>query len=97
MAWAKPLKTTWVCLTNKINAAANARIEFMNQDHITMIMPTYNHPTYIEYFLANSLATYKGKLFKFEIHDSSTDSQTEDLVRKFNEDHGDIKIRRAHV
>ncbi len=62
----------------------------MNEDCITMVMPTYNHPSYIGFFLERSLAFYTGKLFKFEVHDSSTDSQTKDLIEKFNESHGNV-------
>ena len=59
----------------------------MNTKYITMIMPTYNHPAYIDYFLKNSVSNYNGAIFKFEIHDSSLNNQTKELIDAFNKNH----------
>lgn len=56
----------------------------MENNKITMIMPTFNHPTYIEYFIKNAIIPYKGKIFKFEIHDSSVNNDTKEIIEKFN-------------
>ena len=49
---------------------------------ITVIIPTYNHPSYISYLVKNSIDTYEGSLFRFQIHDSSEDNKTEEIVSK---------------
>lgn len=54
---------------------------------VTMIMPTFNHPTYIEYFLNNAIISYNGNLFRFEIHDSSENDETKKIIDKFNACH----------
>lgn len=54
---------------------------------ITVIIPTYNHPKYIDYILKHSFSVYKGKLFRFSIHDSSEDDSTEKLIQAYNENH----------
>lgn len=59
----------------------------MEEQYITMVMPTFNHSTYIDYFLNNAVDTYNGNLFKFEIHDSSENDDTKDLIEKFNNIH----------
>ncbi len=52
---------------------------------ITVVMPTYNRAECINYYIEHSIKPYKGKLFCFEIHDSSTDDKTQDYVQKANE------------
>ena len=51
---------------------------------ITVIVITFSHPQYINYFLENQIKTYFGDLFSFEIHDSSCDDSTKELVQLFN-------------
>lgn len=53
---------------------------------ITVVIPTYNHPTYIQYIIDNCIKTYVGNIFNFEIHDSSCNSDTEQIVLKANRD-----------
>ena len=47
---------------------------------ITVVIPTYNRPESIQYFLDNCYSQYSGELFSFEIHDSSTDDKTRDIL-----------------
>lgn len=47
---------------------------------ITVVIPTYNHPTYVKYIIDNCISTYRGNLFSFEIHDSSDNDKTKELV-----------------
>lgn len=58
---------------------------------ITVVVPTYNHPSYIDYILKHSFSVYKGQLFQFSIHDSSENDLTEKLIQTYNENH-DNKI-----
>lgn len=52
---------------------------------ITVIIPTYNHPTYIQYIIDNCIKPYTGEIFYFEIHDSSCNTDTEQIVLQANE------------
>lgn len=54
---------------------------------ITVVMPTYNRPECIKYFVENCLKTYKGNIFVFEIHDSSTTNETKNIINEFNTAH----------
>ncbi len=49
---------------------------------VTVVMPTYNRPECIRYFIENSVKPYQGKLFVFEIHDSSENDETKAIVTK---------------
>lgn len=51
---------------------------------ITLVMPTYNRSECINYFIEHSIKKYHGVLFRFEIHDSSTDDKTKNLVETAN-------------
>ncbi len=73
---------------------------------ITVVIPTYNRSTCIKYQLENYLDKYKGTLFVFEIHDSSTDDETFGLINNCNNDkisyhrypsdvNGDVKTMQA--
>ena len=53
---------------------------------ITVVIPTYNRSTCIKYQLENYLDKYKGNLFVFEIHDSSTNDETFGLINNCNND-----------
>ena len=68
------------------------RSDKVEENYITMIMPTFNHPTYIEYFINNAVIPYTGTLFRFEIHDSSTNNDTKNLIDEYNENHN-VKIK----
>ncbi len=57
----------------------------MNDIKITVVLPTYNRSECIDYFLMNAVAKYAGDFFIFEIHDSSDDDKTAELVSKYNE------------
>ncbi len=48
-------------------------------------MPTYNRPECIRYYIENSLRKYDGKLFCFEIHDSSENELTKSYVDEVNQ------------
>ena len=50
---------------------------------ITVIIPTYNRPDCISYLLENSLNQYQGELFAFQIHDSSDDEKTKELLKPY--------------
>lgn len=51
---------------------------------VTVIIPTYNHPSYIQYIVDNCFLPYTGDVFYFEIHDSSSNSDTEQIVLQAN-------------
>ena len=46
----------------------------------TVIIPTYKRPNCIKDLLIKSINPYHGNLLKFEIHDSSPDSKTNQIV-----------------
>ena len=48
---------------------------------ITVVIPT-NRYTCIKKILQDCICSYKGKLFLFEIHDSSCDNRIEILINK---------------
>ncbi len=50
---------------------------------ISVIIPTYNRCECVKEILNNSISVYTGKIFCFEIHDSSTSNITEELVKEF--------------
>lgn len=63
------------------------------KEPITVIIPTYNRPECIQYLLDYSLKQYHGHLFCFEVHDSSLNSKTRDLIEAFNEQPNSFKIK----
>ena len=50
---------------------------------ITVIIPTFNRSDCIAYILENSLKQYQGELFAFQIHDSSSDEKTKELLEPY--------------
>lgn len=60
---------------------------------ITVVMPTYNRSECVAYYLENAVAKYNGDFFVFEIHDSSTNDETKDLVNRYNASECTSKIR----
>ena len=52
---------------------------------ITVVMPTYNRPECIRYYIENSVKKYNGELFCFEIHDSSENELTKNYVHEANQ------------
>ena len=53
----------------------------MLEPQITVIIPTYNRYECIRKLVDECIAVYQGKLFKFEIHDSSDDTTCETYVK----------------
>lgn len=51
---------------------------------VTVVLPTYNRSECVAYYLENAVAKYSGDFFVFEIHDSSTDDSTKNIVDGFN-------------
>ncbi len=51
---------------------------------VTVVLPTYNRSECVAYYLENAVAKYSGVFFVFEIHDSSTNDETKDLVDSYN-------------
>ncbi len=73
---------------------------------ITVVMPTYNRSACIQYQLENYFNNYSGNLFIFEIHDSSTNDETQEMIQDCNNEkirylrysssiNGDIKTMQA--
>ncbi|MFA7111793.1 MAG: hypothetical protein WC174_05460, partial [Bacilli bacterium] len=59
---------------------------------ITVVIPTFNRSSCIKLFLEKCLDGYKGNLFTFEIHDSSVDNITKDLISEFQKKNKQVKI-----
>lgn len=52
----------------------------MEERMITVVIPTYNRFECMKYFFENCFLTYTGKLFTFEIHDSSEDDRVKEYI-----------------
>ncbi len=57
---------------------------------IMVIIPTYNHPEMINDILYQTIDTYNGELFEFEIHDGSTNNNTQEIIENYNKESGRI-------
>lgn len=51
---------------------------------IMVIIPTYNHHEMINDIVYQTIDTYNGELFEFEIHDSSTNDETKNIIEAYN-------------
>ena len=64
-----------------------------NQELLTIVVPTFNHPDYIEYYL--SKADYLDKFnIRLEICDSSTNDDTEKVVETYKQTYENLHYRR---
>lgn len=52
---------------------------------ISIVIPTFNHPSYLKYLFDNCVIPYKGKAFDIYILDSSVNNDTEDLIIKYTD------------
>lgn len=52
----------------------------MTDEKVTVVIPTYNRSECIEKLIEECYLSYKGTLFEFEIHDSSTDDKTKNYI-----------------
>lgn len=50
---------------------------------LEIIIPTYNHPDYIQYILKNYMPLIVKYDFMISIHDSSTNDETEEIVQRY--------------
>lgn len=66
-----------------------------DQPKITVVIPT-NRANCVNYLLQNSIYLYKGKLFSFEIHDSSLDEEIKSEIQSFITNNPDFPIRYFH-
>ena len=53
---------------------------------ILVIIPTYNHHEMINDIVYQSIDTYKGELFEFEIHDGSSNDNTKEIIENYNKE-----------
>lgn len=61
----------------------------MNDLLLTIVVPTYNHPEYIEYYLQQTACLDKFNI-RLEIHDSSTNDETKKTVEKFSQEYKNL-------
>lgn len=54
----------------------------MIEKNITVVIPTYNRFECIKHLIDNCILAYNGVLFNFQIHDSSSSSDTENYVKE---------------
>ena len=60
------------------------------EEKITVVIPTYERPECIKFFLENLKKTYD-PMFRFEVHDSSNSIDTFKIIDEFNKNNP-IKI-----